>query len=306
MKNFKAILCVALLICCGLMFAACGNKDKTPAKTGFDVTTADGQTTHVTTWKQATTNLTGGETITLFEDVELNDMFTINVNLIIDGNNHSIKANQNFNLNLDKPTKEKTRNVLVVDNSNIMVTLKNLTIDANNKCRVLALTKGELTLDNVLIKNGLISNENAAEDNFYTAGLFAANYTKLNIKNASFENNKLSSDLTTKEVYFVKNSVDLFIGAKAECNILNINVDSVFVNAYNTNYGKLTLNGGLIQNLYLEYANKGAELEYINGSITNLKISTTTEGVIFEDVIAQKGNLYTAGSNQPTSLLEVE
>ena len=183
MKSLKTLFCVALLVCCGFLFTACGGKEPTiPAKTGFDITDVSGQTKHVSTWQQATSNLTGGETITLFEDVVVNSSFKISVGLTINGNNHTIKAKEGFDLNLDKPIKEKTRNVISVEGNEIVVKLKNLTVDANQQCRGISLSnKGDLTLDNVTVKNGYISNANADGDNFYTAGLAAANFTNLKI-----------------------------------------------------------------------------------------------------------------------------
>ena len=106
--------------------------------------------------------------------------------------------------------------------------------------------------------------------------------------------------------YHLYYSADLWVGANVDATIEKGNVDSMFVNAnsYSANEpGSVTMNGGSVGTMYLEYdSGYGAVLNYNSGDVSLLLISTTTYGETFTPLVllgSVSGNLdkYEGGVN---------
>ncbi len=94
---------------------------------------------------------TGGE-IKLAADITLTSTLNLAKDVTIDGQGmYTIKATDNFTSGSDN----KTACVLYVS---AMVTLKDVTVNGNEKCRVIFCDKGKLTIDGATIMNGKAPN----------------------------------------------------------------------------------------------------------------------------------------------------
>ena len=79
---------------------------------------------------------------------------------------------------------------------------------------------------------------------------------------------------------YIEYTSDIWVGSLATVNITSGNIGNMFVNGNKYGNGLATVNGGTIENVYLEYsADHGSTLNYVGGTINNIYISTTTEGV---------------------------
>ena len=100
---------------------------------------------------------------------------------------------------------------------------------------------------------------------------------------------------------YLQYSADLWIGANATGAIAAINggtVGSIFVNTneYSSNNpGSFALNGGTIENIYVEYYKGfGGAFTYTSATINNLYLSTLAEGISVQATLAEK-NTYHGG-----------
>lgn len=279
-KKFLAMLLVAILIVpCAMLFTACANE------TGFTVKNGDTLTT-VTTFEEALSKAEAGATITLNENVVLSEGLSVTKNLTIDGKGkYSIKASDEVaslgNLILVETTEETT------------LTLKDITIDANQKGRVIYVNQSNiLRLENATIKNGY-------RDNTSAPGVYITAKAKLVMTGGSISNNTVASSYENSQSYDVVNSLDLWIGANASATIEGGKIGKMFINANSyssANKGATVVKGGTIDSLYLEYGNGyGADLTFEGGNITKLLISTTQSDGNFVEVTAVKGSTYQGG-----------
>ena len=235
---------------------------------------------------------TGGE-IKLAADITLTSTLNLAKDVTIDGQGkYTIKAADNFTSGSDN----KTACVLYVSAT---VTLKNVTVDGNEKCRVIFCNKGKLTIDGATITNG------KAPD--FVGGFIGGVYMT---SSASFEMNS-GSIVGNKNVEKYQNdkylqySSDLWIGANATGALTAINggaIGNVFVNsnAYSaSNPGSFTMNGGTVTNLYVEHdANYGAKFKYTDGTIEHLYLSKENGNGQSIEVTPVKGTDYSGGVSE--------
>ena len=234
----------------------------------------------------AITAAKNGETVKLLKDVELTSTLNLAKNITIDGQGkYTIKAANNFIVGKDN----NTCCVLYVSGE---VTLKDVTVNGNEKCRVIFCDKGKLTIDGATITNGKAPN--------FIGGVYMTSSASFEMKSGSITGNK-NAELYQNEKY-LQYSSDLWIGANANGALTAINggtIGNVFVNANAwsaSNPGSFTMNGGTVTNLYVEHdANYGATFKYNDGTIEHLYLSKENGNGQSIEVTPVKGVIYNGG-----------
>ena len=229
-----------------------------------------------------------GDTITLLKDAELTSTLNLAKNITIDGQgNYTIKAANNITVGKDKDN--KTCCVLYVSGE---VTLKDVTVNGNEKCRVIFCDKGKLTIDGATITNGKAPN--------YIGGVYMTSSASFEMKSGSITGNKNAEGYQDDK--YLQYSSDLWIGANANGALTAINggtIGNVFVNANAwsaSNPGSFTMNGGTVTNLYVEHdANYGATFKYNDGTIEHLYLSKENGNGQSIEVTPVKGVIYNGG-----------
>ena len=227
-----------------------------------------------------------GDTITLLKDAELTSTLNLAKNITIDGQGkYTIKAANSFTVGSDN----KTYCVLYVSGE---VTLKDVTVNGNEKCRVIFCDKGKLTIDGATITNGKAPN--------FIGGVYMTSSASFEMKSGSITGNKNAKRYQNDE--YLQYSSDLWIGANANGALTAINggtIGNVFVNANAwsaSNPGSFTMNGGTVTNLYVEHdANYGATFKYNDGTIEHLYLSKENGNGQSIEVTPVKGVIYNGG-----------
>ena len=227
-----------------------------------------------------------GDTITLLKDAELTSTLNLAKNITIDGQGkYTIKAANSFTVGSDN----KTYCVLYVSGE---VTLKDVTVNGNEKCRVIFCDKGKLTIDGATITNGKAPN--------FIGGVYMTSSASFEMKSGSITGNKNAEGYQNDE--YLQYSSDLWIGANANGALTAINggtIGNVFVNANAwsaSNPGSFTMNGGTVTNLYVEHdANYGATFKYNDGTIEHLYLSKENGNGQSIEVTPVKGVIYNGG-----------
>ena len=238
------------------------------------------------TLADAITAAKNGETVKLLKDVELTSTLNLAKNITIDGQGkYTIKAANSFTVGSDN----KTYCVLYVSGE---VTLKDVTVNGNEKCRVIFCDKGKLTIDGATITNGKAPN--------FIGGVYMTSSASFEMKSGSITGNKNAKGYQNDE--YLQYSSDLWIGANANGALTAINggtIGNVFVNANAwsaSNPGSFTMNGGTVTNLYVEHdANYGATFKYNDGTIEHLYLSKENGNGQSIEVTPVKGVIYNGG-----------
>ena len=232
---------------------------------------------------------TGGE-IKLAADITLTSTLNLAKDVTIDGQGkYTIKAADNFTSGSDN----KTACVLYVSAT---VTLKNVTVDGNEKCRVIFCNKGKLTIDGATITNGKAPDFVGG----FIGGVYMTSSASFEMNSGSIVGNKNVENYQNDK--YLQYSSDLWIGANATGALTAINggaIGNVFVNsnAYSaSNPGSFTMNGGTVTNLYVEHdANYGAKFKYTDGTIGHLYLSKENGNGESIEVTPVKGTDYSGG-----------
>ena len=242
--------------------------------------------TYYKTLADAVAAVQNGGTITLLKDAELTYTLNLAKNITIDGQGkYTIKAANSFTVGSDN----KTYCVLYVSGE---VTLKDVTVNGNEKCRVIFCDKGKLTIDGATITNGKAPN--------FIGGVYMTSSASFEMKSGSITGNKNAKGYQNDE--YLQYSSDLWIGANANGALTAINggtIGNVFVNANAwsaSNPGSFTMNGGTVTNLYVEHdANYGATFKYNDGTIEHLYLSKENGNGQSIEVTPVKGVIYNGG-----------
>ena len=231
---------------------------------------------------------TGGD-IKLAADITLTSTLNLAKDVTIDGQGaYTIKAADNFS----SGNSNSTACVLYVSAT---VTLKNVTVDGNGKCRVIFCDKGKLTIDGATITNGKAPN--------FIGGVYMTSSASFEMNSGSIVGNKNGEKYQNDN--YLQYSSDLWIGANATGALTAINggtIGNVFVNSneYSANNpGSFTMNGGTVTNLYVEYdANYGAKFKYTDGTIEHLYLSKENGNGQSIEVTPVKGTDYSGGVSE--------
>ena len=235
---------------------------------------------------------TGGE-IKLAADITLTSTLNLAKDVTIDGQGkYTIKAADNFTSGSDN----KTACVLYVSAT---VTLKNVTVDGNEKCRVIFCDKGKLTIDGATITNGKAPDFVGG----FIGGVYMTSSASFEMNSGSIVGNKNAENYQNDK--YLQYSSDLWIGANATGALTAINggaIGNVFVNSNEysaSNPGSFTMNGGTVTNLYVEHdKGYGAKFKYTDGTIEHLYLSKENGNGQSIEVTPVKGTDYSGGVSE--------
>ena len=233
---------------------------------------------------EAVTEAENEATITLLNDVTVSSALSVNKNVTIDGQGkYTIKAADNFSTGSSK----EDNCVLYIAGD---VTLKNVSVDGNDKCRVICCTSGKLTIDGTTVTKGKTASS-------YIGGVYMTGGSSFEMKSGSITQNSNAEDYQNNYIQYSK---DLWIGSEATGIISGGTVGNAFVNAnkYSKNEAGLTLTGGKIGNVYVEYDNsKKAQFIYTDGVVEKLYLAKDDKGNSIE-MAPEKGNTYNGGISE--------
>ena len=232
-------------------------------------------------------------TITLTGNITLTSTLNLAKEVTIDGQGmYTIKAADNFS----SGNSNKTACVLYVSAT---VTLKDVTVNGNEKCRVIFCDKGKLTIDGATITNGKAPDFVGG----FIGGVYMTSSASFEMNSGSIVGNKNVENYQNDK--YLQYSSDLWIGANATGALTAINggaIGNVFVNsnAYSaSNPGSFTMNGGTVTNLYVEHdANYGAKFKYTDGTIEHLYLSKENGNGQSIEVTPVKGTDYSGGVSE--------
>lgn len=235
---------------------------------------------------------TGGD-IKLATDITLTSTLNLAKDVTIDGQGvYAIKAADNFS----SGNSNNTACVLYVSAT---VTLKNVTVNGNEKCRVIFCDKGKLTIDGATITNGKAPDFVGG----FIGGVYMTSSASFEMNSGSIVGNKNVENYQNDN--YLQYSSDLWIGANATGALTAINggtIGNVFVNSneYSANNpGSFTMNGGTVTNLYVEHdKGYGAKFKYTDGTIEHLYLSKENGNGQSIEVTPVKGTDYSGGVSE--------
>lgn len=235
---------------------------------------------------------TGGD-IKLAADITLTSTLNLAKDVTIDGQGvYAIKAADNFS----SGNSNNTACVLYVSAT---VTLKNVTVNGNEKCRVIFCDKGKLTIDGATITNGKAPDFVGG----FIGGVYMTSSASFEMNSGSIVGNKNVENYQNDN--YLQYSSDLWIGANATGALTAINggtIGNVFVNSneYSANNpGSFTMNGGTVTNLYVEHdKGYGAKFKYTDGTIEHLYLSKENGNGQSIEVTPVKGTDYSGGVSE--------
>lgn len=231
-----------------------------------------------------------GATIKLNSNVTLDSMVNVDKVLTIDGQGkYTISANTGFTgAVVDRYTVSMFN--IGLNSASTVLELKDVTLDCNGLTRAVSAFSGTVKINGATIKEG-----NNVDDR-RAGGVYIRNAANFIMTDGEITGSE-APVIDYADVY----ATDLWLGSNANGSLASINggkVGSVFVNANSysaNNPGSFTLNGGVIDNLYVEYSEGyGATFNLVQGNVTNLYISTQVSGEAFK-VGALPGRQYKGG-----------
>ena len=235
---------------------------------------------------------TGGD-IKLAADITLTSTLNLAKDVTIDGQGvYAIKAADNF-------SSGNSNNAACVLYVSATVTLKNVTVNGNEKCRVIFCDKGKLTIDGATITNGKAPDFVGG----FIGGVYMTSSASFEMNSGSIVGNKNVENYQNDN--YLQYSSDLWIGANATGALTAINggtIGNVFVNSneYSANNpGSFTMNGGTVTNLYVEHdKGYGAKFKYTDGTIEHLYLSKENGNGQSIEVTPVKGTDYSGGVSE--------
>lgn len=252
----------------------------------IDVVSVENQSavTYYPSLLDAISNAQDGDVIKLHANITVEEEILVNKSITIDGQNlYTIVASDEY----------VDRRLVAFETAEKTLTLKDITLDGNNRTRVVYINAGTLVIDGATITKGKVSDS-------YIGGVYVTHGASFVMTSGSITGNSVGEAYASDG--YTQYSADLWIGANAQgelnAEISGGVIGSVFVNANSyssSNKGDFTILGGTITNVYVEYCDgHGAEFVYIDGVVENLYVSTKTSGVAVE-VTPVKGTTYIGG-----------
>ncbi|MBR3891044.1 MAG: InlB B-repeat-containing protein [Bacilli bacterium] len=222
-----------------------------------------------------------GDIVEVFGNVLINETITINRNITLASKGATIEASETF----------EGAAMFIVNAQGRTVEFSDIVIDANSKSRVIKAVAGHLSLKNTVITGGYSSS--------YIAGVYITEEATFEMIGGSISNNTIAS-----RTDYLQYATDLWIGSEASGTIASLGeeayVGNIFINANSYKVeggGVFALDGGSVNNVYVEYddtCDKYAVLNYLNGELNNLMISTSTTGA-YESIYNPSKGSYKGG-----------
>lgn len=307
MKKFFAILAMALILPLSIVATAC-TQEPEPPEVKYDYVVVSEETeTNYTTFAEAVSATKSGDKIVLHKDAEIDSMLTLTYSLTIDGQNeYTIKNSDSFEFVGNKSeVKNDAGNIkapnfamIYCKTADVTLTLKNVTLNANNKCRVAFFSAGKLVVDGATLTGG----NNAGFSD--SAGVFMTSASSFEMTSGKIYGNTVVGSRANDN--YLQYTADLWIGANVTAKISGGEIDNIFANANSysaSNKGSVTVDGGTMTTIYIEYdGGYGADLHFVNGTITNLYVSKTESNGAHYTLNAQEGYSYVGGSETPVAI----
>ena len=223
-------------------------------------------TNYYTSVQNAINNLAVGEKIVLDANSYVDNTINVSKSVVIDGQGrYTIQAKAN------SEELVSARKLINVSTEGVELTLKDVTIDAAQICRVVYVSAGKLIIDGATIQNGKTINS-------YIGGVYITGTAIFEMTSGKIINNYCSNHYSTDN--YLQYSADLWIGSQATGTLSSVTggeIGNVFINAneYSKSGAGFKLDGGKIGTVYVEY-NEGnaARFDYVQGEISKLLIST--------------------------------
>ena len=238
-----------------------------------------------------------GGTITISGTISINAPLVITKTVTLTGG--SITASDSFTANSDKLA---DMSLISLKTAGKVLTLKDITLDANQKTLVVFSNAGKVVVDGATITGG--------KTNSYVAGVYMTSASQFEMNSGSITGNEVGDSYKTDS--YTQYAADLWIGANANGALTSINggtIGNIFVNSNAwsaSNPGGFTMTDGNVTNLYVEYdAGYGASFTYQGGTIENLYISTTEGNGNHKAVTPVIGMTYTGGQTSDDALTPV-
>lgn len=231
-----------------------------------------------------------GDTITISGTISINTPLVITKTVTLTGG--SITASDSFTANSNKLA---DMSLISLKSAGKVLTLKDITLDANHKTLVVFSNAGKVVVDDAIITGG--------KTNSYVAGVYMTNASEFEMTSGSIRSNEVG------KTDYSKYAADLWVGANAKATLSGGNIDNIFVNANSfseNNPGYFKMQDGHVTNLYAEYyKNYGATVIYDGGTIDNLYISTTASNGACKNVTPVAGMTYKGGQTDEAALTPV-
>ena len=234
------------------------------------------------TLSEAISYASSDSVIKMFDNVELSAPLSISKSITIDGQgSYEIKASDIFS----------GENLIMVKTTDVTATLKNVTVNGNQKGRVAFISTGKLVIDGAVLKNGYIKD--------YVYGVVVGGDGTLEMNSGSITGHNYSKDNDYSKVY----SADVWIDSQASAKISGGVIGKIFLNSNSTATDVQTvMNGGNVESIYVEYdSGYGAKFVYNNGNISRLRVGTTKGNGDFVELVANKGTTYIGGITEYTT-----
>lgn len=172
------------------------------------------------------------------------------------------------------------------------LTLDHIKLDAKKKTLVVYSNAGKVVVNGATITGGKTGS--------CVAGVYMTSASQFEMNSGYITGNEVGDTYKTDQ--YMQYAADLWIGANANGALTAINggtIGNIFVNSNEwsaKNPGGFTMNGGAVENLYVEYyAGYGAAFTYNGGTISHLYISTTESNGNKVEVTPVVGKAYVGG-----------
>lgn len=236
---------------------------------------------------EAISNASDGDTITVSGTVSIKAPLNITKTVTLSGG--TLKAADDFTASSDNLSECA---LVSMKTTGKTLTLDHIKLDAKKKTLVVYSNAGKVVVNGATITGGKTGS--------CVAGVYMTSASQFEMNSGYITGNEVGDTYKTDQ--YMQYAADLWIGANANGALTAINggtIGNIFVNSNEwsaKNPGGFTMNGGAVENLYVEYyAGYGAAFTYNGGTISHLYISTTESNGNKVEVTPVVGKAYVGG-----------
>lgn len=236
---------------------------------------------------QAIANASDGDTITVSGTVSIKAPLNITKTVTLSGG--TLEAADDFTASSDNLSECA---LVSMKTTGKTLTLDHIKLDAKKKTLVVYSNAGKVVVNGATITGGKTGS--------CVAGVYMTSASQFEMNSGYITGNEVGDTYKTDQ--YMQYAADLWIGANANGALTAINggtIGNIFVNSNEwsaKNPGGFTMNGGAVENLYVEYyAGYGAAFTYNGGTISHLYISTTESNGNKVEVTPVVGKAYVGG-----------
>lgn len=236
---------------------------------------------------KAISSASDGDTITVSGTIAVEKPLTVTKTVTLTGG--VLEAANDFAVPSDKLSE---CSLISMRTAGKTLTLKDIKLDAKQKTLVVFSDAGKVVVDGATITGGKTGS--------CVAGVYMTSASQFEMNSGYITGNEVGDTYKTDQ--YMQYAADLWIGANANGALTAINggtIGNIFVNSNEwsaKNPGGFTMNGGAVENLYVEYyAGYGAAFTYNGGTISHLYISTTESNGNKVEVTPVVGKAYVGG-----------